>query len=131
MIILTSRAIPKGAETGARLTRKDGQTMSNLSDFKIPDELTAVFLDKLSDDECRYILHSKAIDYYGTDRYKSKLAAEVGMSLDGLNNWYRRGGRPSTAVIMYLSAQLELRKANETLSSLARGLKGLRGYLPD
>lgn len=109
----------------------EGEGCINPACKDFAQDLTADILDDLSDDVCRLILHNKALEYYGTERYKTKLAGEVGMSLDGLNNWFRRGGRPSAAVIMYLHVKLELREANETLTNLGKALKGLKGYLPD
>lgn len=84
------------------------------------DNLNAIQAQALADDM------GPRITGVTNGQFKKPLADHLGVSYQGLKNWWRDGNRPSTLALMYMQSELERRRINKSLQNFVHTINSLR-----
>lgn len=88
---------------------------------------TAADLENQSEQHLKAVFSGMAETLYGKG-WRAPLAQDIGMSVDGIANWMRKGHRPSSLAILYLLERVKRQEAEKTLSDLSKVMKKLQEY---
>lgn len=88
--------------------------------------LTASDIDAMNEVQAQSFGERQAIALLGTNQYKKPLAEHLGMSYEGIKNWFRPGNRPTTAALMYLQSEIERRYLVQSLQVFSKVLDSVR-----
>lgn len=83
---------------------------------------------ELSNEEAQALLNDLARQFYGTERYKTRIAADIGMTGDGVANWFRAGNRPPPLVILWLEVSLRVAAADDIVAKFRAITESVQNY---
>jgi hypothetical protein len=78
-----------------------------------PDELKAY-----TPEEAKAEFTLLATLWFETDRFKTKLAEACGLTITGVNEWFREGKRPPVWAFLLLLSWVETRRLQDAFKSL-------------
>lgn len=78
----------------------------------------------LTDEELREELRKLATEYFGTDRFKTMLADEIGLTRNTVNVWFM-DGRPQTIALLYLQSRLEQQRLQGICNQIGAAFRTL------
>ena len=80
-------------------------------------------IDAMTSPYAQFNFAALAADWYGHDRWKAQLASDIGLTAQGVKNWYRVDGKPPVWAFLLVSAWIEGRRVSGALKSIRDGLE--------
>lgn len=92
------------------------------------EQPTITQIDAMTGPEAQDLAAKLATEICGTDRFKTDLAARIGVTRPAVNSWFAKDGRPPALVILYLGAELERRALAQIIQGIGAAMKAIQLY---